>query len=333
MVCLLISGLVDNGRYATQLFFAAALPTFFHGRHCLYGTSMIPAGSGLPEMRFSACPCCGHAGFRCVWNNDRLEAVEDWKTFFYGGCRFIADLHACDRCGYTFINRLTPDWKKFYATQDMETYVALSTYRDRYFHKVKSLVFPKSLGAPDTMLDVGCGDGGWLSVWPECPHRYGSEYSPDFKSILLDRKISVLDEQGIRERTFDLITLFDVLEHVENPHEFLASIWSCVSEGGTLLISVPAMDKWISRLLGHRYYLYCPMHFSYFGKKCLRALLDSVCSGGSYNLVRAPAMGADVSAVFKWLGVKHSIPESMNFSLPVGYSANVIAVVSKNGRI
>lgn len=290
---------------------------------------MSSTTGSISNIRISFCPCCGSAGLNCVWNNNKLRPTKDWKTFFYGGYRAISDIYTCSNCGYKFINNLTPNWAQYYAEQEIESYLSISTYRNKYFDEIKNQIRPFINKQPQTMLDIGCGDGGWLSVWPECEKRFGSEYSSEFRKVLHSHGINVVEDDDIKNREYDLISLFDVLEHIEEPRQFLDSIWRQVSTNGALIVAVPAMDKWIAKLLGHRYYLYCPMHFSYFGRRSLSTLLGSVCTGGTIRIIPSPPMKADLAAVFKWLGIKRSIPRIFNCPLPIGYSASLVAIVSK----
>jgi SAM-dependent methyltransferase len=63
---------------------------------------------------------------------------------------------------------------------------------------------------------------------------------------------------------FDVVTAFDVIEHVRNPAELLGMMISAVRPGGLLMISTGNTQAWSWRLLGSRYW-YCktPEHMSF----------------------------------------------------------------------
>ena len=66
------------------------------------------------------------------------------------------------------------------------------------------------------------------------------------------------------EERFDLITLWDVLEHVTEPAQFLALAASHLKEGGYLVLNVPRVDSLAAKMLGLRWPLLLAEHLSYF---------------------------------------------------------------------
>lgn len=100
------------------------------------------------------------------------------------------------------------------------------------------------------VLEVGCGTGHNLQMLA----RFGSvdaiELDPEARRIAetrLGRSISdaALPElPGIPRAVYDLIAVFDVVEHIENDAASVAALASCLKPGGSLVISVPA-HQWM----------------------------------------------------------------------------------------
>ena len=96
------------------------------------------------------------------------------------------------------------------------------------------------------VLDLGCGAGFNL----QCLRRYGSavglDVSPDALRLARQRQVSLLCQadcaEGLpfRAETFDLVTAFDVLEHVREDHWLMAELARVLKPGGRLLVHVPA---------------------------------------------------------------------------------------------
>jgi 2-polyprenyl-3-methyl-5-hydroxy-6-metoxy-1,4-benzoquinol methylase len=106
--------------------------------------------------------------------------------------------------------------------------------------------------AGDTLLDIGCGNGRFLTVMRMLGWRvHGIE--PDERSAQIARRSSgaridaELDEELYPPAHFDVITMNHVLEHVPNPVTVLRQCFRLCRQGGLMGIAVP---NW--RALGHR---------------------------------------------------------------------------------
>jgi SAM-dependent methyltransferase len=118
------------------------------------------------------------------------------------------------------------------------------------------------------VLDFGCGDGKFLD---RLQHRgwdtYGIEPSIGV-AFLRHRRLDAPPQ----DRTFDLVFLHHVLEHVVNPLALLRQLAGAVREKGSIFVSVPRLDT----LPEHRDFRYCingRNHLVCFSEACLRGLL------------------------------------------------------------
>jgi SAM-dependent methyltransferase len=76
---------------------------------------------------------------------------------------------------------------------------------------------------------------------------------------------------------FDVITCFDVLEHVYEPRQVLMKVLEWLKPGGIFYIVVPNIDSWESRIFGSYWYgLELPRHLSHFSPRSLRYLTGSL---------------------------------------------------------
>ena len=96
------------------------------------------------------------------------------------------------------------------------------------------------------ILDVGCGTGGMLPLLS----RFGKVTGIDMEPLALDycRRRGIEDvhlQQGFEApEAYDVVTLFDVLEHVEGEAGFLARLRGYLKPGGFLVVTVPAF-QWL----------------------------------------------------------------------------------------
>jgi 2-polyprenyl-3-methyl-5-hydroxy-6-metoxy-1,4-benzoquinol methylase len=107
-------------------------------------------------------------------------------------------------------------------------------------------------GRPD-LLDVGCGTGINLVSFSEKTNAFGIDASREAllfckkrglkKIALMDPSISKSKKNPF-DRTFQIITLLDVLEHIELDEQYLASITNWMTEDGFIMLTVPAY-QWL----------------------------------------------------------------------------------------
>ena len=72
-------------------------------------------------------------------------------------------------------------------------------------------------------------------------------------------------------RTFDIVTAFDVIEHVLEPAVFLEEIASIIKPGGVLFVSTPNVGSLTARVFGRRWHFFHTYHLSYFSPSTLAA--------------------------------------------------------------
>lgn len=285
--------------------------------------------NNIVHSRFKHCPCCNSQEWCVIWDNPLEHTIRDWKDFMYGGRQFIKQIIHCNNCGYRSITWPTQG-DEFYTDADRSDYTSLTSARKRYFLEMKKSLyhFSENFNRISSMMDLGAGDGDWLSTWPEVPLRYATEKQPKMIEKMNARGIFTSPSlEACANIEFDLISAFDFLEHVEDPKKLLQSVYERLAVGGSVVIGVPNMGKWLARLLGTRYYLYCPMHYSYFTEKSLRCLLGQFFS--QVEIFKSPAMHTNLNGVAKWL-----FPQLQNslfdkIWLPLGYSASLIAISQK----
>jgi len=99
---------------------------------------------------------------------------------------------------------------------------------------------------PLDLLDVGCGAGGLLKLLSEFGTAVGVD--PEPAAVQHARKANVSVHLGslpnalpfASERRFDVITILDVLEHVEEDTASLQTLYALLRPGGVMLVTVPA---------------------------------------------------------------------------------------------
>jgi SAM-dependent methyltransferase len=130
------------------------------------------------------------------------------------------------------------------------------------------------------LLDFGCGGGsflarmrqrGWKVMGLDCSlptvQRVQSELG-------LEALCGTLPNADLESGSFDLITMWQALEHVHQPFEVLRDAHRLLAPGGKLLVAVPNIDSLPFRWFGHCWYgLDLPRHLTHFSPWTLYLML------------------------------------------------------------
>jgi 2-polyprenyl-3-methyl-5-hydroxy-6-metoxy-1,4-benzoquinol methylase len=129
-------------------------------------------------------------------------------------------------------------------------------------------------------LDIGCAAGFFLEVAQEAGWRakgieistYMSEYAR--QSLGLDVLTGRLEELDLPERAFDLVTMWDVIEHLSDPFSALQRARRLLAPDGLIAIATGDISGATARIYGRRWSLLAPPgHLFYFSRRTLFAML------------------------------------------------------------
>lgn len=127
-----------------------------------------------------------------------------------------------------------------------------------------------------SILDVGCNQGGFLARLDHDLHRFGVEVNRAAAARALVHCESVWSsvEEIPVQLAFDVITCFDVLEHIAQPAAFVLSLLSQLREGGTLVLSTGDADVFIKQPRPSvNWYFSNPEHVSFISDEWIEAVL------------------------------------------------------------
>ena len=130
------------------------------------------------------------------------------------------------------------------------------------------------------LLDIGCSVGFMLEAASKLGFdAEGLELNKKAVDIALSKKLNVrmrgIEEAGYIEKSFDVIILNHILEHIFNPVEFIQRIARILKDDGLLIIGVPNHDSLIAHVIKSRWYGWCiPEHVWHFDRISLEYLLS-----------------------------------------------------------
>jgi SAM-dependent methyltransferase len=237
----------------------------------------------------ATCVICESSSSECVYTVFEHEYPDTTSDEFF--------IHRCLSCGLWFLNPRP-------SVEELETiypsnYYAFSLVESgddsshvnakkisNYFEasRIKKLITKCAGGVPDSVLDIGCGDGADLDL-------FRNVFGPKLKTFGIEpAKVAaeLARERGHRVETglfpgeyfdnenFDIIWSKHVIEHVASPQDFLGRCRELLSENGLIILDTPNTDSPLRRLFGRHWggwhtprhwYLFDPATVALLAKK------------------------------------------------------------------
>jgi SAM-dependent methyltransferase len=141
------------------------------------------------------------------------------------------------------------------------------------------LGFARKVQPGGRLLDYGCGSGSFARLASAAGYdAVGIEpfsLGQGLEAPRLRLRRGSLADSGEQRGSFDVITLWQVLEHVPDPGALVAELVPYLAPGGTLIVSVPNFASWQSRFFGPGWFhLDPPRHVTHFEPATLLALFQ-----------------------------------------------------------
>lgn len=231
-------------------------------------------------MERAVCNLCGADDTSVLFEGrDRLHGLDGSFTFV-----------RCRRCGLMYLNpRPTreemvcyypPEYESFCrAIEDEPSTIKRWLLKYGIQRRCRAIIAHKKRGR---LLDVGCATGIFLAEMRQHGEweLHGVETNQEAAAYArtrfgLDIFIGELEEASYPNCYFDVITLWDVLEHLPDPRSALLEIRRILKPDGILLIQVPDANSLEARLFGRFWIgLDIPRHLYLFSMHTLNALLQ-----------------------------------------------------------
>jgi len=132
---------------------------------------------------------------------------------------------------------------------------------------------------PGRLLDIGCSLGifldlarkkGWEIHGVELNERARRVAKEKFRIAPYDRP---LEELNLEPESFDVVTMWEVLEHLTDPRRILAQAHRLLKPGGMLVVLVPNCDSFAVRVMHGKAATFGWAHLWYFTPSSLKTLL------------------------------------------------------------
>lgn len=183
---------------------------------------------------------------------------------------------SCQNCTHIFCSPIPKNIYKNYLDVADKEYLRHSQTRKLSAQSVLNIM--KNYVPNGRLLDIGCATGDFLSVARDFGYNVEglelSKWSSEIvgrKGIKVHRKLLKSLSQRLPKR-YDIITMWGVIEHFQNPFDEMIYINKLLKPGGILGIWTGDANGIVSRILGRRWWYWQGQHIQYFTNNSLNLL-------------------------------------------------------------
>ena len=247
----------------------------------------------------------------------------------------------CNGCGFKFTNP-RPDINEISEYYESDAYISHSNSSKGIINKVYKLVRKRAISSKlstiskyvsrGTILDIGCGTGDFLS---HCQKKgweiTGIEPSAQARMVASEvHKITLHDTAYIsklKDASFDVVTLWHVLEHIHKLQDRIQEIYNLLKPGGIVLIAVPNHISFDASHYKEHWAAYdLPRHLYHFEPNTLIRLFKNK----KFNTINILPMKYD-SFYVSMLSEKYKNKKSNYLSAAsIGFLSNLKARIKNN---
>lgn len=223
----------------------------------------------------------------------RIKKMPDYQNAF---------LMKCADCSLVFTAKIPSgeDLAKHYG--NYPRYTSLSPITEKRYEELLD-IFEK-FRSTNNLMDLGCSNGLFLEIAKKRGWNvYGTEYDPQCVEIGKQKGIEIYKSDQIPlelfQMKFDVVTSFEVIEHINNPNEEMDFVSRLLRTGGVVYVTTPNFNS-VSRFFLNQNWnvIEYPEHLTYFTFKTLNRLLLK----HGYEKVYFLTTGIAVSRLRKSLG-------------------------------
>ena len=230
--------------------------------------------TAVDEMT-AACWVCSATKLRLV-KESGLSAPLEHNAFKITDSNYgqTAAIYRCESCGFLQCADIGDVLEFYEALEDID-YEEGRDGRKLQAHKLlQSVMRWRSSGR---LLDVGAGTGILVEEATELgfeaegiePSEWAQVQGSKHELKIHHGTLPHPDAQG----PYDLVTLIDVIEHVDNPVVLLRQIRDVMSDDGLGVVVTPDVSSFAARLMGWKWWHYRTAHIGYFNDSTIRHAL------------------------------------------------------------
>ena len=248
----------------------------------------------------------------------------------------------CANCCFLFTNPRPEDHdlERYYLSSDYISHTNSSKgllnwlyQKARLFALGKKLKLINNLSQKGKLLDIGCGTGEFLNICKKNSWLTRGVEPSDLarNQAIKNYKLNVSDNLDLSQfdkDSFDIVTLWHVLEHLPNLEETVDHLELILKENGKVIIAVPNYKSWDACYYKKYWAAYdLPIHLWHFSKNTISQLFTK----HGFSLVKTKGMILD-SFYVSILSEKYKTgKENFIKAFVIGMLSNIMGLFTKRG--
>lgn len=279
-------------------------------------------------MILDRCPVC---------HSDKINHIITAKDFLVSSEEF--PISGCQECGLRFTNP-RPDDSQLARYYDSNEYISHSDEGStlvgilykiaRTFTLRRKRKLIEKLSKNKRLLDVGCGTGHFLNYCQEYGWLINGVEPNEMARKQAEAKTNIIIQKNLSEivnTSYEVITLWHVLEHLPNLEQTMNQLKSLLAPGGVLIIAVPNFEAYEASVFKEFWAAYdVPRHLYHFNRNAVERLANN----HGLKIAIIYPMKLD-SYYISLLSNKHKTNSSKYVnSFITGLLSNIYALKSKN---
>lgn len=250
------------------------------------------------------CPFCNSKKYKIVYkstlrkSDSNRDVIRENLKNTLGDYTKHGQIVSCLNCNLYYVNP-KEDLKFFKEYENVIDPDYLETEKFRKLLSSNHLNIIEKFKKEGKILDVGCFAGFFLELAKEKKwDTFGIEPSKWAKKIAEKKGVRIigktLENSKLPDGEFDVITLWDVIEHLPNPNQALKKIYSILKNNGIIAIGTPNIESVTARILRSRNHHLIRMHVVLYGKKSIKKLLKK----NGFEIIRFASYGRTYPLIY-----------------------------------
>ena len=223
------------------------------------------------------CPVCNHSNPQIAIESQDFSLTQTSFTILH-----------CTHCSVRFTSPL-PNQDEIGQYYQFEAYISHTDVKEGWMNRLYHFVRARTLtqktnwiqslftGHKGHLLDIGAGTGDFLLTAKQNGwNTIGVEPSEKAKGIAIGKGIKFSNSTNeLESNSFDVITMWHVLEHVPNLDLQIKELKRLIKPNGTIIIAVPNFKSYDAKYYGKFWAAFdVPIHFWHFSKTAIKLLFE-----------------------------------------------------------